>query len=123
MKFIKKHWFPILIGIIVIVAIVLLRRRTTSGNAGSGSITSGPFAPSSSAGNLDEGKLLSQGSTGPEVAELQRLINSGYQVAGVEKSISTDGIFGPITANALNELTSRFQITLSDARFMLSQYS
>ncbi|MFO7698723.1 MAG: peptidoglycan-binding protein [Anaerolineae bacterium] len=47
-------------------------------------------------GELGEG-LLRQGSTGPEVEELQRLLNQ----AGAEPPLEVDGIFGPATHAAV----------------------
>jgi peptidoglycan hydrolase-like protein with peptidoglycan-binding domain len=49
--------------------------------------------------------LLFNGSTGPEVAELQRLLKEGYPLyAG---NLVVDGVFGPATETAVREFQRR----------------
>ncbi len=121
MESLKKNWVLITVAIIIVVALgykISKKRSSTTTTSGGGLFPSG----SGSSGPLDENKLLMQGMTGAEVTELQKLINQGYTINGIDKNISTDGVFGPITANALFQLIGRWQITLADAKFMILNY-
>ena len=118
MEFIKKHWFPLLITVIIIfIAVVVYRNRSTN------TTDKDDFYSGGSSG-LDKNKLLKFGDSGAEVKALQELINKSYIKANIKviptvnfKSVATDGSFGLQTQNALFELMGIYSISLADAEF------
>jgi hypothetical protein len=87
-------------------------------NAGAGGATIGSKSPiplvgktGVTSGGLDDTKILSLGSTGPEVKELQQLMNS----IDSNNHIDVDGVFGPDTLSELKAVAGVESVKLSDA--------
>ena len=122
MDFFKKYWLVIVIFILLALIgakVYKDSRKPSASNDGSGS----PFAPSvgsgGSMGGIDENRILSKGSTGSEVSELQRLINEAYRKLGLSTRITVDGVFGTQTENALLSALGKSTITVKEAKTLL----
>lgn len=115
-----KKWVWVTIILLLLAGIAwaavpaIRRKNNNGGDAGATGGTGSGAGGGSKAAALNETLLLKRGSTGAEVRELQKLLNS-YQTAN---PLVVDGQFGPLTENKLysasgNKLRS---ITLADAR-------
>jgi hypothetical protein len=73
-------------------------------------------SPNSS--NLDYTKPLDLGSSGPEVEELQRMINKVMQMVN-QTAITVDGQFGPQTASKLTD----FELPVTLNQYIAEMYN
>ena len=71
-------------------------------------------APTADYWNLDHNKILKRGSKGPEVTQLQILMNKALVIAK-KPQIAVDGSFGPTTEKVLLSLANVKQISLNQA--------
>ena len=84
---------------------------SSSGNGTSSSSSSGSFENCESV-DLDFSKVLSMGSVGCEVLELQRLLND-RKTGSPESPLVLDGVFGSQTESLLNETFGSQQNSIS----------
>ena len=122
----KKNWLYVLIVLIIIVLIWYFLKQQNKGGALAGqtpdeggfSIGGSGFGGSS----FDKHKMLSLGSSGAEVLELQKMINNAYTLYGMpEKKITADGSFGSQTQAALLETMGQSSTTLAQAEAKFNQ--
>ena len=81
--------------------------------------TTSTSKPSSSSTTIDKAKVLSKGSSGASVGELQRLLNLEYDyqksngTVPIEPKLNPDKIFGPKTESMLLLFTGKTSISIN----------
>lgn len=110
-----KKYAPYIIALALVILLFFVfkpkstaRTPITGGGAtGGGAGTGGGATTPSGGGTLNRERLLSRGSTGAEVSELQRLLRTEGE------TLTADGNFGPITEAALQRRRNRTSTTLN----------
>lgn len=118
-----KNWLWVVLGLVLVIIIALVIRSNASKSVGiNKSPDEGGFTVFGGSGGLDKHLMLSQGSTGGEVSELQKMINNAYVLMSVpQNQITVDGSFGSQTTAALLETTGQSSITLAQAEAKFNQ--
>lgn len=124
MAFVRKYWMWLLVaGLIVLVLVInkdslfpAQEKAPSQPGSGKGNVPVGSASPGGgstgiTATGLDADMPLKKGVEGPEVTELQHLLNA----ADASDLIPEDGIFGPKTEAKLVRLTFSASTTLTQA--------
>lgn len=107
-KFLKKYWWLVLI--LAVFLFIVIKNAIKSARLRNKKEVIKEVQVISYAGsqtpveNMDRNKVLSKGSSGPEVKYLQMIINVVLKAMG-KQTIAEDGIFGDQTETALIEIS------------------